>query len=116
MASRRVHVAEKDAEERFREGVEGIAYRIAPRERVRVWRLAATLAATGLRDYPPEYVGTLPLAKNYGESTIYRLDRCGAPPKSRRRNRRRDAGFAQGAVAAHVASCGVPARAAATGV
>jgi adenylate cyclase len=36
---------------------------------------AATLAATGQRDYALEYVGRLPLAKNYGESRIYRLDR-----------------------------------------
>src|SRR5271157_1839698 len=36
---------------------------------------AATLAATGKRDYALEYVGNLPLAKNYGESRIYRLER-----------------------------------------
>jgi len=36
---------------------------------------AATLAATGQRDYALEYVGRLPLAKNYGESRIYRLER-----------------------------------------
>ena len=36
---------------------------------------AATLAATGQRSYALEYVGRLPLAKNYGESRIYRLDR-----------------------------------------
>jgi hypothetical protein len=36
---------------------------------------AATLAATGRRDYALEYVGRLPLAKNYGESRIYRLER-----------------------------------------
>jgi len=35
---------------------------------------AATLAATGQRDYALEYVGRLPLAKNYGESRIYRLE------------------------------------------
>ncbi|HKU86353.1 MAG TPA: adenylate/guanylate cyclase domain-containing protein [Casimicrobiaceae bacterium] len=37
---------------------------------------AATLASTGQPDYALEYVGTLPLAKGYGESRIYRLDRC----------------------------------------
>ena len=36
---------------------------------------AATLAATGQRAYALEYVGRLPLAKNYGESRIYRLER-----------------------------------------
>src|SRR5437762_8363502 len=36
---------------------------------------AATLAATGRRDYALEYVGRLPLAKNYGESRIYRFER-----------------------------------------
>jgi Adenylate and Guanylate cyclase catalytic domain/MAP3K TRAFs-binding domain len=36
---------------------------------------AATLAATGQHDYALEYVGRLPLAKNYGESRIYRLER-----------------------------------------
>jgi hypothetical protein len=36
---------------------------------------AASLAATGQRDYALEYVGNLPLAKNYGESRIYRLER-----------------------------------------
>jgi hypothetical protein len=36
---------------------------------------AATLAASGERDYALEYVGRLPLAKNYGESRIYRLER-----------------------------------------
>jgi len=39
---------------------------------------AATLAATGQRDYALEYVGRLALAKNYGESRIYRLERRGA--------------------------------------
>ncbi|HEY7788623.1 MAG TPA: TRAFs-binding domain-containing protein [Casimicrobiaceae bacterium] len=37
---------------------------------------AATLAATGQRDYALEYIGRLPLAKAYGESRIYRLDRA----------------------------------------
>ena len=37
---------------------------------------AATLASTGRQDYALEYVGTLPLAKGYGEARIYRLDRC----------------------------------------
>jgi class 3 adenylate cyclase len=37
---------------------------------------AATLASTGPQDYALEYVGTLPLAKGYGEARIYRLDRC----------------------------------------
>ena len=36
---------------------------------------AATLAATGQDDYALEYVGLMPLAKGYGESRIYRLDR-----------------------------------------
>ena len=36
---------------------------------------AATLAAGGERDYGLEYVGNLALAKNYGESRIYRLER-----------------------------------------
>ncbi len=36
---------------------------------------AATLAASGQRDYALEYIGRLPLAKGYGESRIYRLDR-----------------------------------------
>jgi hypothetical protein len=36
---------------------------------------AATLAATGERAYALEYVGRLPLAKNYGEARIYRLER-----------------------------------------
>jgi len=36
---------------------------------------AATLAASGAHDYSPEYVGRLALAKGYGESRIYRLDR-----------------------------------------
>ncbi|HEY2968299.1 MAG TPA: adenylate/guanylate cyclase domain-containing protein [Casimicrobiaceae bacterium] len=36
---------------------------------------AATLAASGERAYALEYVGRLPLAKNYGESRIYRLER-----------------------------------------
>jgi tetratricopeptide (TPR) repeat protein len=36
---------------------------------------AATLAATGRDDFALEYVGQLPLAKGYGESRIYRLDR-----------------------------------------
>lgn len=36
---------------------------------------AATLAATGARDYALEYVGRLALAKGYGESRIYRLER-----------------------------------------
>jgi class 3 adenylate cyclase len=37
---------------------------------------AATLAATGQHPYLLEYIGTLSLAKAYGESRIYRLDRC----------------------------------------
>ena len=40
---------------------------------------AATLASTGQRDYLLEYIGTLPLAKAYGESRLYRLDRCRYP-------------------------------------
>jgi adenylate cyclase len=36
---------------------------------------AAALTATGQRDYVLEYVGNLPLPKNYGESRIYRLER-----------------------------------------
>jgi class 3 adenylate cyclase len=36
---------------------------------------AATLASTGTRDYALEYIGSLALAKGYGESRIYRLDR-----------------------------------------
>ena len=36
---------------------------------------AATLAASGQRDFVLEYVGRLPLAKGYGESRIYRLER-----------------------------------------
>jgi tetratricopeptide (TPR) repeat protein len=36
---------------------------------------AATLAATGLSDFALEYVGRLALAKGYGESRIYRLER-----------------------------------------
>jgi hypothetical protein len=36
---------------------------------------AATLAATGREAFLLEYVGALPLAKGYGESRIYRLDR-----------------------------------------
>lgn len=36
---------------------------------------AATLAASGEREYALEYVGRLALAKNYGESRIYRLER-----------------------------------------
>ena len=38
---------------------------------------AATLAATGQRDYGLEYIGTVSLAKGYGASRIYRLERCG---------------------------------------
>ncbi|HTL76159.1 MAG TPA: adenylate/guanylate cyclase domain-containing protein [Casimicrobiaceae bacterium] len=37
---------------------------------------AATLAASGQPGFALEYVGRLPLAKSYGESTIYRLDRA----------------------------------------
>ena len=36
---------------------------------------AANLTACGARDYALEYVGRLALAKNYGESRIYRLER-----------------------------------------
>lgn len=36
---------------------------------------AATLVATGPHDYALEYIGRLALAKGYGESRIYRLDR-----------------------------------------
>jgi hypothetical protein len=36
---------------------------------------AATLAATGQNDFALEYVGRLALAKSYGESRIYRLER-----------------------------------------
>jgi tetratricopeptide (TPR) repeat protein len=36
---------------------------------------AATLASTGTRDYALEYVGSLQLAKGYGESRLYRLER-----------------------------------------
>ncbi len=36
---------------------------------------AATLAATGPDAFVLEYIGELPLAKGYGESRIYRLDR-----------------------------------------
>lgn len=36
---------------------------------------AATLAATGQVDYGLEYIGRLALAKGYGESRIYRLER-----------------------------------------
>jgi class 3 adenylate cyclase len=36
---------------------------------------AATLAATGRDTFVLEYIGELPLAKGYGESRIYRLDR-----------------------------------------
>ena len=36
---------------------------------------AATLAATGQNDFALEYVGSLALAKGYGESRIYRLER-----------------------------------------
>jgi class 3 adenylate cyclase len=37
---------------------------------------AAALAAAGQRGFTLEYIGRLPLAKAYGESTIYRLDRA----------------------------------------
>ena len=37
---------------------------------------AATLAATGQPGFSLEYIGRLPLAKAYGESIIYRLDRA----------------------------------------
>ena len=36
---------------------------------------AATLAATGQTDFALEYIGKLPLAKAYGESRIYRVER-----------------------------------------
>jgi len=36
---------------------------------------AATLASSGQREFALEYVGRLPLAKGYGESRIYRLER-----------------------------------------
>ncbi len=36
---------------------------------------AATLASSGTLDYAVEYVGVLPLAKGYGESRVYRLER-----------------------------------------
>jgi class 3 adenylate cyclase len=36
---------------------------------------AATLASSGRDDFALEYVGRLPLAKGYGESRIYRLER-----------------------------------------
>ena len=36
---------------------------------------AATLASTGAREYALEYVGSLQLAKGYGESRLYRLER-----------------------------------------
>lgn len=36
---------------------------------------AATLTASGCEGYDLEYIGKLPLAKGYGESRIYRLDR-----------------------------------------
>jgi adenylate cyclase len=41
---------------------------------------AATLAATGQHEYALEYVGRLPLAKNYGEARIYRLERRSGQP------------------------------------
>jgi class 3 adenylate cyclase len=37
---------------------------------------AAVLTASGQRDYAPEYVGRLALAKSYGESRIYRIIRA----------------------------------------
>lgn len=37
---------------------------------------AATLASTSQQGFALEYVGRLPLAKGYGESTLYRLDRA----------------------------------------
>ena len=37
---------------------------------------AATLAASGQKGFVLEYIGRLPLAKAYGELTIYRLDRA----------------------------------------
>jgi class 3 adenylate cyclase len=36
---------------------------------------AATLAATGRDEFSLEYIGRMALAKGYGESRIYRLDR-----------------------------------------
>jgi hypothetical protein len=36
---------------------------------------AATVAATGVDGYALEYIGQLPLAKGYGDSRIYRLER-----------------------------------------
>jgi class 3 adenylate cyclase len=36
---------------------------------------AATLAASGSMEFVPEYVGTVGLAKGYGESRVYRLSR-----------------------------------------
>jgi len=36
---------------------------------------AATLAATGQRGFALEYIGKLALAKGYGESRIYRVER-----------------------------------------
>jgi hypothetical protein len=36
---------------------------------------AATLAATGCDDLALEYVGRMALAKGYGESRVYRLER-----------------------------------------
>jgi hypothetical protein len=36
---------------------------------------AATLSITARDQYALEYVGRVPLAKGYGESRIYRLDR-----------------------------------------
>jgi hypothetical protein len=36
---------------------------------------AATLAASPQREFTLEYIGRLSLAKGYGESRIYRLDR-----------------------------------------
>jgi len=36
---------------------------------------AATLAATGQHEFALEYVGQLALAKGYGASRIYRLER-----------------------------------------
>lgn len=40
---------------------------------------AATLVATGGHDYALEYIGRLALAKGYGESRVYRLDRQDSP-------------------------------------
>lgn len=37
---------------------------------------AATLASSSQHGFALEYVGRLPLAKGYGESTLYRLDRA----------------------------------------